>query len=119
MLKPMYFGLFLFFFAFITGLIGRYKGSSFFIWFLVGGLLPIVGLFAVLLSGSQRQDPRRECPNCGNVVGIATQVCPRCGEDMDYPEEFVAPRGYEFAESDAAEVNGDLHAENASQAPLN
>lgn len=84
--------------ATITGAIGRYKGSSFFIWFLIGGVLPVFGILIALVSRTERHDPKRECPNCGNVVGIAVQVCPRCGEDLDYPDEFVAPRGYEFVD---------------------
>jgi len=94
----------LFILAFITGSIGRAKGSSFFIWFLVGALLPVIGLLLVSFSRTERRDPRRECPNCGNLVGIATQVCPRCGEDMDYPEELVAPKGFEFDESESDEA---------------
>jgi hypothetical protein len=97
----MYYAVVFLAFAFITGFIGKSKGSSFIIWFLVGGLLPVFGFIAVLLSRTERQDPRRECPNCHNLVGIAVQVCPRCGEDMDYPEELVAPRGYSFAEEEA------------------
>ncbi|MGH2906135.1 MAG: hypothetical protein ACRDKI_05135 [Solirubrobacterales bacterium] len=85
--------------AITTGIIGRSKGSSFFIWFLVGALLPVFGLMAAILSRSERTDPRRECPNCGNLVVISTQVCPRCGEDMDYPDELVAPEGFHFEES--------------------
>jgi hypothetical protein len=94
-------------FAFVTGFIGRQKGSSFFIWFLVGGLIPIFGLVAVLLSRTERQDPRRECPNCHNLVGIAVQVCPRCGEDMDYPDELVPPKGYSFTDpGEGSEAQG-------------
>lgn len=87
------------FFGVVTGLVGRSKGSSFVIWFIVGALLPAIGLLAAIASRSDKQDPRRECPNCNAVVGIAVQVCPRCGEDMDYPEELIAPRGFEFVES--------------------
>ena len=36
-------------FGIATGIIGRMKGSSFFIWFLVGLALPGVGIFAALL----------------------------------------------------------------------
>jgi hypothetical protein len=84
--------------GFITGAVGRHKGSSFVIWFIVGFILPGLGLLLVLLMRSERLDPRRECPNCHNIVGIAVQVCPRCGEDLEYPEELIAPRGYEFAD---------------------
>lgn len=84
----------------ITGIIGRYKGSSFVLWFIIGTILPFIGLVAVILSRTEKLDPRRECPNCGNLVAIAVQVCPRCGEDLEYPEELVAPKGYTFAEDD-------------------
>lgn len=79
----------------ITGIIGRWKGSSFFIWFLTGTILPGIGLAAVILMRSTKLDPRRECPNCGADLPITTQVCMRCGEDLDYPEELMAPKGYE------------------------
>lgn len=82
----------------ITGIIGRYKGSSFFIWFLTGTILPGIGLAAVIFMRSTKLDPRRECPNCHALVPIAQQVCMRCGEDLDYPEELVAPKGYHYAD---------------------
>lgn len=80
----------------ITGAIGKYKGSSFWIWFLTGTILPGIGLAAVFLMRSTRLDPRRECTNCGADLPITAQVCMRCGEDLDYPEELVAPRGYTY-----------------------
>jgi hypothetical protein len=98
----MYYAVVFLVFAFVTGFIGKSKGSSFIIWFLVGGLLPVFGLIAVLLSRTERQDPRRECPNCHNLVGIAVQVCPRCGEDLDYPDELLAPKGYSIADGDGS-----------------
>jgi DNA-directed RNA polymerase subunit RPC12/RpoP len=85
-------------FGVITAIVGKYKGSSFFIWFLAGTLLPVIGLVGAILMRSDKHDPRRECPNCGNIVGIAVQVCPRCGEDLEYPTELVAPKGYSFEE---------------------
>ena len=39
----------LFSFGLATAIIGRAKGSSFFIWFLVGFFLPFLGLVAVVL----------------------------------------------------------------------
>ena len=38
-----------FFFGLATGLIGRAKGSSFFIWFLIGMVLPPLGMIAAIL----------------------------------------------------------------------
>lgn len=76
----------------ITGAVGRYKRSSFLLWFITGTLLPGIGLAAVILMQSRRQDPLRECPNCHAELPITAQVCMRCGEDLDYPEELIAPR---------------------------
>lgn len=81
-------------FAFLTGFAGSRKGSSFMIWFLVGAVLPVIGLVAALLSRNENDDPRRECPRCGKLLPIAAQVCLRCGEDMDYPDELVMPKAY-------------------------
>jgi RNA polymerase subunit RPABC4/transcription elongation factor Spt4 len=90
-LIPLFFGL-------ITACVGKYKRSSFVIWFIVGTLLPFIGLVAALLMRSDRYDPRRECPNCNAVLGIAVQVCPRCGEDLDYPTELLPPKGYRIVD---------------------
>ncbi len=73
-------------FGVATGWIGRAKGSSFFIWFLVGTVLPILGLVGVILYRSERLEPERRCPRCGKIVKIYVQVCPRCGEDLYLPE---------------------------------
>jgi hypothetical protein len=60
-------------FALATGIIGRAKGSSFLIWFVIGGVLPLLGLVAVILY-------RREHHK------LYVQVCTRCGEDMYLPD---------------------------------
>jgi len=69
-----------------TGVIGRAKGSSFFIWFLVGLVLPILGLVAVILYRVESDEPERRCPRCGAVHKIYVQVCRRCGEDLYLPD---------------------------------
>lgn len=69
-----------------TGVIGRAKGSSFFIWFLVGTVLPLIGIVAVILYRSEREEPERQCPTCSNVVKLYVQVCPRCGTDLYLPD---------------------------------
>jgi hypothetical protein len=73
-------------FGIATGVIGRSKGSSFFIWFLVGTILPILGLIAVILYRSEKHEPERQCPTCGKAVKLYVQVCPRCGEDLYLPD---------------------------------
>ena len=73
-------------FGIATAAIGRLKGGSIFIWFLVGVALPGIGILAALLMRDQRREPRRNCPECGAVVALSDQVCTRCGRDLDFPE---------------------------------
>ena len=73
-------------FGLATGIIGRRKGSSFFIWFIVGTVLPFIGLVAVILYRSEKQEPERRCPCCGKVLKLYVQVCPVCGEDLYLPD---------------------------------
>jgi hypothetical protein len=73
-------------FGIATGIIGRAKGSSFFIWLLVGTVLPLLGLVAVILYRYEKTEPERRCPRCGNVVKLYVQVCPVCGEDLYLPD---------------------------------
>ena len=69
-----------------TGVIGRGKGSSFFIWSLVGIVLPILGLIAVVLYRGEQEEPERRCPTCNNILKLHVQVCPRCGTDLYLPD---------------------------------
>jgi hypothetical protein len=73
-------------FGLATGYVGRAKGSSFFIWFLVGAVLPIFGLVAALLYRAEQPEPERRCPNCGATQKLYVQVCRRCGEDLYLPD---------------------------------
>ena len=75
----------LFSFGLSAGVIGKIKGSSFFLWFLVGFVVPPIGTIAAVLYRNERAEPRRRCPECGNVVKLHNQVCMRCGRDLDYP----------------------------------
>lgn len=69
-----------------TAIIGKAKGSSFFIWFLVGAVLPILGLIAVVLYRREKDEPERQCPQCLKAVKLYVQVCPRCGTDLYLPD---------------------------------
>jgi ribosomal protein S27AE len=73
-------------FALATGIIGRAKGSSFFIWFLVGGVLLVFGLAAVIFYRVDKDEPERQCPRCGKALKLYVQVCPRCGTDLYLPD---------------------------------
>jgi uncharacterized paraquat-inducible protein A len=69
-----------------TASIGRAKGSSFWIWFLVGTVLLLLGLVAVILYRREKDEPERQCPNCYKAVKLYVQVCPRCGTDLYLPD---------------------------------
>ena len=73
-------------FGLATAIIGRGKGSSFWLWLLIGTLLPPLGLIAVVLHRSERNEPERRCPSCGKIVKLYVQVCPRCGLDLYLPD---------------------------------
>jgi hypothetical protein len=73
-------------FGIATGLIGRAKGSSFWIWLAVGTVLPILGLIAVILYRSEHNEPERRCPRCGTVHKLYVQVCNVCGEELYLPD---------------------------------
>jgi DNA-directed RNA polymerase subunit RPC12/RpoP len=74
-------------FAFAGGFVGRLKGSSFFVWFLISGAFPIIGLVAAVLYRYDTDEPRRRCPTCGHVCMLHDALCTRCGTELDFPEE--------------------------------
>ena len=73
-------------FALPTAIIGKRKGSSFWIWFLVGFFTLAIGLVAAILFRREQGEPERHCPRCGKVVKLYVQVCTRCGEDLYLPD---------------------------------
>ncbi len=82
-------------FGLIAGTIGKVKGSSFFVWFLLGFSLPVIGVAAAILYRNENAEPRRECPECGKLHPVYVQVCNRCGHDMEYPDEVIVSRDME------------------------
>jgi hypothetical protein len=78
-------------FALAGGLVGRIKGSSFFIWFLISGILPVLGLLAALLYRTERDELRRQCPGCGRIVKLHDAICTRCGTELDFPDIAIEP----------------------------
>lgn len=77
----------MFFFGLSAGTVGRIKGSSFFVWFLIGAVLPVLGTIAAVLYRFERNEPRRECDECGRIMPITDQVCRRCGADQGLPRQ--------------------------------
>lgn len=74
-------------FALAGGLVGRLKGSSFWLWFLISGCVPFIGLAAALLYRYDTDEPQRHCPDCGHICMLHDAVCTRCGAELDFPEE--------------------------------
>jgi hypothetical protein len=79
-----------FFCGLSAGVIGKLKGSSFWIWFLIGLVLPLLGTLAAVFYRSEHEEPLRRCPECNNVVPLHDQVCTRCGRDLEWPAEYTA-----------------------------
>jgi hypothetical protein len=80
-----------FFFGLAGGFIGRTKGSSFVLWFLISALIPFGGLLAAILYRYDRDEPRRRCPRCGKLLKLHDQVCMSCGLDLEFPEAALPP----------------------------
>jgi hypothetical protein len=78
-------------FGLAAGIVGRVKGSSFFLWFLIGAVVPVIGLAAALLYRFDTDEPERPCPRCGKVVKLHDALCTRCGQELEFVEVDSAP----------------------------
>jgi hypothetical protein len=78
------------FFGMAGGVVGRIKGSSFFLWFLISGLVPVIGLIAAVCYRWEDRELRRACPGCGRVVKLHDALCVRCGTELEFPEVAIA-----------------------------
>jgi hypothetical protein len=72
------------------GIVGKLKGSSFWLWFLISGLLPPLGLVAALAYRFDNRELRRQCPGCGKVVKLHDALCTRCGTELEFPDVAIA-----------------------------
>lgn len=88
-------------FGLAGGIVGRVKGSSFLLWFLISGAVPIFGLLAAIAYRIERNEPRRRCPRCGRVTKIHDTLCTRCGTELDYPDVELAPDSVEREQAQA------------------
>jgi hypothetical protein len=82
-------------FGLAGGLVGKIKGSSFLLWFLISGLIPVFGLMAAIAYRFESDELRRRCPSCGRVTKIYDAICTRCGTELEYPEAPLAPESWE------------------------
>jgi hypothetical protein len=78
-------------FGLAGGIVGRLKGSSFWLWFAISGLIPFLGLIAALLYRFERDELRKQCPRCGKVVKLYDALCMRCGNELDFPDVAIEP----------------------------
>jgi hypothetical protein len=82
-----------FFFGLAGGVVGKMKGSSFFLWFLISAIVPFIGLLAAVMYRIEREEPHRACPTCSKVVPVHDALCTRCGTELEYPEIILEPVG--------------------------
>jgi hypothetical protein len=80
----------LFFFGLSGGIIGRLKGSSFWIWFWISFLIPFFGWLTAIFYRFENRELRRECPGCGKVVKLHDALCTRCGTELEFPDVAIA-----------------------------
>lgn len=80
----------LFCFGLAGGIVGRIKGSSFWMWFLISGCVPFVGLLAAVCHRWEDRELRRQCPNCGRVLKLHDALCVSCGTELEFPAVALA-----------------------------
>ena|ERR1700736_944897 len=82
-------------FGIAGAIVGKLKGSSVVLWFLISAIVPFFGLLAAIAYRFERDELRRECPRCGRVTKIYDALCTRCGTELDFPEVAIAPESLE------------------------
>jgi hypothetical protein len=78
-------------FGVFGAILARIKGSSMFLWFLISAIIPVFGMLALVLYRNDKEELRRECPGCGRIVKIHDALCTRCGTELEFPDEVIAP----------------------------
>jgi hypothetical protein len=82
-------------FGLAGGIVGKIKGSSFFLWVLISAVIPVLGLMTAIAYRFEREELRRECPRCGRVTKIYDALCTRCGAELEYPDVAIVPESWE------------------------
>ncbi len=80
-------------FGLAGGIVGRHKGSSFFVWFLISAVVPFVGLVTAIVYRYETEEALRRCPRCERATRVYDAICTRCGQELEYPDaaEIIAP----------------------------
>lgn len=71
------------------GLVGKRKGGSFGLWFLISFCVPVIGLLTAFVSRPENRELRRQCPGCGKVVKLHDALCTRCGTELEFPSVAI------------------------------
>lgn len=78
-------------FGLAGGIVGRIKGSSFTVWFLISFCVPFIGLVTAIFYRFENQELRRQCPGCDRVLKLQDAVCMYCGTELDFPDVAISP----------------------------
>ena len=73
----------------IGGIVGKRKGGSFALWFLVSFCVPVIGLLTAVVARPENRELRRQCPGCGKVVKLHDALCTRCGTELAFPDVAI------------------------------
>jgi len=76
-------------FGLAGGIVGKVKGSSFLIWFLIAALIPVIGLLAALFYRFETKEPRQRCPGCRRLLPISDAICHHCGTEQVFPDQPI------------------------------
>ena len=76
-------------------IVGKIKGSSFLLWFLISAAVPFFGLLAAIAYRFERDELRRQCPRCGRVTKIYDAICTSCGQELEFPDTAIAPESWQ------------------------
>jgi len=77
-------------FGIAGGFVGRMKGSSFLLWFMISALVPFIGLLTAICYRWEDRELRRKCAGCGRVVKLHDALCTRCGTELEFPDVAIA-----------------------------
>jgi uncharacterized BrkB/YihY/UPF0761 family membrane protein len=77
-------------FGLAGGIVGKLKGSSFVLWFLISACVPFLGLVAAALYRNEHNEPKQQCPGCGRIVPVHDALCTRCGTELEFPSRAAS-----------------------------
>lgn len=79
----------IFWFGLAGGIVGKRKGGSFVLWFLVSFCMPVIGLLTAIFARPENRELRRQCPECGRVIKLHDAICIRCGAELEFPRTAI------------------------------